>query len=150
MQLPTTIEATWLGVIAALIGIGSALAARYWGRASRRGKAIHKAARDYRHAVASGDEEGMVLAARRYRYLKNGGALLLLLSTLLLAGCRTPAPVTLPPVLSEHCNFVEPGYVVPPLPTGQTRWLLLTYPTGISLALPVDFPTIDPDPDPNP
>ena len=80
------------------------------------------------------------MAKRRYDYIRAGGAFIVALALLLLAGCRTVHP---PVVLSEHCSFPAPGFIVPALPEGEARWLLLTVPTGVEMMLPTDFPKED-------
>lgn len=54
------------------------------------------------------------------------------------AGCRSPAPAE-PTVLDDHVRIVAPGDVVPPLPSGQTRWWLCT-PRGLSMVAPTREP----------
>ena len=110
------------------------------GASDSRNAELRRLARDYRHAVQSGDLEAALLAKRRYEHVKAGGAFMVALALLLLSGCRTVRP---PVVLSEHCSFPAPGYVVPPLPEGEARWLLLTVPTGVEMMLPTDFPRED-------
>jgi hypothetical protein len=109
---------------------------------------MKQAARDYRHAMQSGDTEGAMLAKRRYDYLKSGGIMVLAVFLLLAcSGCRTTTAKP-PVVLSEHASFPLPGSIVPPLPEGQVRWLLLSVPTGVEMMLPTDFPLADLEPTP--
>ena len=142
MSLPTTVEASWLGVIAAVIAVACAFLARRWAGGDKREKAIRKAAKEWRRALAEGDEVGAAHAKERYDYLKAGGQFFLfLLASIMLAGCRTPPARTV--IISEHSMFPDPGFTVPDLPEGQRRWLLLTVPTGVELMLPGDFPQIE-------
>ena len=137
--MPTAVEGTWVGVIAGLIGLVAAMLARRWANRDERAKAIRHAAKAGREATQRGDAEGAVIWKREYDYLKAGGALAILLcACLCLSGCRTQPPVLVP--VGEHVVFPEAGFVVPPLPEGQTRWMLLTVPTGVEMALPTDFP----------
>lgn len=142
MSLPTTVEASWLGVIAAVIAVACAFLARRWAGVDKREQAMRKAAKEWRRALARGDAALAAKAKDRYQYLKAGGQFFLfLLASIMLAGCRTPPAK--PIIISEHSMFPPPGFIVPELPDGERRWLLLTVPTGVELMLPGDFPQIE-------
>ena len=151
-------DATWAGVLAGVVGIVAALLLRRWARTDEdraaekhRVAELKRSASDWRAALARGDAEGAALAKRRYDYLKAGGAILMLLAACLcLPACRTavvPAPPP-PLLLSRHAMFLESGATVPDLPEGQTRWLLLSVPTGVETMLPGDFPGFGEPPPP--
>ena len=142
-----TAPATWLGVISAIVGIVAVVLARWLSardnaasQGARREKAIRKAATDWRNARDEGDDVGMAAAKKRYDYLNAGGKFLAL-CLCALAGCRTPPAK--PIIISEHSMFPPPGFIVPELPDGERRWILLTVPTGVELMLPGDFPQIE-------
>lgn len=151
-------DATWAGVLAGVVGLVVALFSRRWRKEDsaeeaerRRAAEIRKAAREWRMKLRSGDREGAMRAMARYNSLRAGGPVLMAaaLALLLPAGCRTAKPkptAPVPPVLSEHVQYVKAGYVVPELPEAQTDWLLLTVPKGVELMLPLDFPEDEQEP----
>jgi len=137
--MPPAVDATWVGVIAGVIGLAAALLARRWANRNERETAIRHAAKMWREARNRGDAEGVVIWKREYDYLKAGGQLAVILAaSLCLSGCRTVPPVIIP--VGDHIMFPESGFTVPALPEGQKRWMLLTVPTGVEMALPTDFP----------
>lgn len=145
-------DATWAGVLSGVVGLVVALFSRRWRKEDsaeeaerRRAAEIRKVAKEWRRLYKSGDREGAMRAMARYNSLRTGGPILMaaVLCCLLSAGCRTAKPkpaAPVPPVLSEHVQYVRAGYVVPELPEAQTDWLLLTVPKGVELMLPLDFP----------
>jgi hypothetical protein len=142
---------TWLGVVSAIVGIVLLVLGRLFLRQDksekedeRRQDAMNKAAKDWRIALRNKDSIAAEEASERYKHLKNGGKLIAAcLAASLISGCTSPRPF----MLSEHVMFPESGTVVPPLPKGQSHWLLATVPLGVETILPVDFPRVSVEPE---
>lgn len=106
----------------------------------RRLAELADAEREWRDAILNGTV-AMVQEARRkvvdlraeLMRLKQAMAGLLVL--LVCAGCATREAAEKVVVVSDHAQIVEPGFIVPDYPDGETRWWLCT-PTGLELMVP--------------
>lgn len=131
--------ATWATVAAFVVSIVAWLIVRGATSAEKRRERLEEAEKALSDAWASGDVERIAKATRRYEAAKK--ALLLGFALLALSGCRSaPEPI----VIGTYHLTPEPGATVPELPTGEVRWHLISYPTGVRNAFPSDSPLLLP------
>lgn len=96
-------------------------------------KKVNEARREYRKALEKGDPEKIMIAKKRYYAAKTA---LVLLACFLTASCASNAYSTIP--VGKYVQTPLEGEVVPALPEGEKRWLLISIPTGADLVLEKD------------
>lgn len=97
-------------------------------------KLLDEAKANYQKALEEGTPEQIILARRRLEKAKK--ALIIIafaLPCLYATGCLSATETYIP--VGSYIQTPVEGDVVPALPKGENRWLLLSVPTGTSLAL---------------
>jgi hypothetical protein len=137
----------WPGAIVAVVlfaAIAIIMLARR--RAERKAEAAAKRA-TYRAAVEAhvamcqqGADPQLIAAKARDidEMRRRGWHLLAVALCVALCGCGSPRAVEIP--VGSYAAVVEAGDTVPPLPAGESRWWLMSAPTGIRLMMPHDSP----------